>query len=113
MLSGSLISGLSTSEAVRVTGAGRPAENHTVAAVVTDADTSITALNIAIDGSLDGTNYYELANHDFSAGELTALAAMFHTVNKPVNYIKVRVASHTGAAAGDLITILYEPNYGG
>jgi len=113
MLEDSTITSLETSNAVRVTGYGGPVENHTVEAKVTDADASVTALSISLLGSLDGSNFYTLDTHSFSAGELSALGAMFHVVNKPVKYVKVQVASHTGAAAGDTVTIRYEPKLGG
>ncbi len=50
---------------------------------------------MGIDGSLDGTNWGQIDTHTFSAGELTALSALFYVTSKPVPYIRVNSTTLT------------------
>lgn len=56
---------------------------------------SISALTIDLEGSLDGTTYFQLAQQAFSAAEITAKAQMFHVVDKPVLFLRGNVSTLT------------------
>jgi hypothetical protein len=49
-----------------------------------------TAVTVDLEGSLDDTTWVQLARHAFSAGEISAEAAMFHVIDKPVKYVRAR-----------------------
>lgn len=70
--------------------------NFTVTAVASAATTAIT---IDLEGSLDDTTWFQLASHVFDAAEITAKAAMFHVINKPVVYIRGNMTAFTQAGS--------------
>jgi YbbR domain-containing protein len=70
--------------------------NWTIQANITGAPTAVT---VYIDGNVDGTTYTEMANHTFSAGELTATQAVFSISNMPSYKIRARWAITNGTAA--------------
>jgi len=70
-------------------------KDHTIAAWFTNSGGGVTALTVDLEGSLDNTNWFQLDTHVFSAGELTAQKAMFHIVNKPVNYVRLNITTLT------------------
>lgn len=76
---------------------------HTVQTVFTG---SITALTIDLEGSLDGTTFFQLAQDAFSEAEITAKAAMFHVVDKLVEYIRINISTLTGTGT---VTCKYSP----
>jgi len=97
-------------DAVTATGAGttwpvrmKP-RNHTVQVTITGVPTAVT---IDLEGSLDDTTWVSLASHIMSAGELTATAAMFHVVDKPVRYVRLNLILLTAGTA-PTVTALYE-----
>ena len=51
--------------------------------------------------------FFELASHAFSGAEITAQAAMFHVVDKPVRFVKVDLDTLTGGTS-PTVTIHYE-----
>lgn len=63
--------------------------NHSVQFFWTNAGGSVTALDVDLEGSLDGTNWSVLASHAATAGEITAKKGMFHVLSKPVTYVRV------------------------
>lgn len=84
----------------------------TVACDFSNSGGSCTALTIALQGSIDGANFYELAEHAFTAGELTALKAMFHVANKPIKFVKgqIKTLTDTGTTTVN-ITAMEEELY--
>lgn len=82
----------------------RGAIEHTVQATVTG---SPTAVQIDLEGSLDGTTWYKLAAHNFSAGDISNQNTMFHVSSKMVTYVRVNVISLTGGSS-PTITVLYD-----
>ena len=95
-----LIDGLETtgvSTSYRVYGA----HLHTVSVFFTNSGGSVTALAVSLEGSLDGSNFFELGSHTFDATDLSAQGAMFHVAHKPVEYVRARITSlaETGTTA--------------
>lgn len=100
-------------DAATATGAGNTQQvrsipdKHTVT-VAMGGTVVATAVTVALEGSLDDSTYFELASHALSAAEITAEAAMFHIVDKPVRFVKANLTTLTGGTA-PTITVLYEP----
>ena len=92
-----LSQGVTTTATGDARGANGIATYHTVACWYSDTDNSITAATVDLEGSIDGIHFYQLATHPFTAGEITAKAAMFHVVNAPVSktIILLIIALHT------------------
>ena len=91
-----------------------PVSNHTVECTYVDANASISAVTIKLQGSLDdrgvtdgNANWYDLATHTFSAAEITAKKAMFHVTDKPVTRVRLNLSTLTGEGAGDTVTAYY------
>lgn len=84
---------------------------YTVQVKFTNTGGSVTALSVALEGSLDGVNYSSL--HDlgtpfaFSASELTAKSAMYHISNRDVFYVRGNVTTLT-ATGTTAITMLFQ-----
>ncbi len=55
-----------------------------------------TAVSVEIQGSIDSTNFFTLACHDFSVSDITAGKSMFHVVSKPCMQMKVKVSKLIG-----------------
>lgn len=90
-------------DAVTGTGAGArsirftvPRKEHTVQVVVTGAPVAVT---IDLEGSLNGTEWFQLANYVFTAGDIAAEQAMFHVTNKPVMDVRANLVTLTGGAS--------------
>ena len=89
--------------AVAVTGVGTreiefsvPRKEHTVQVVVTGGPSAVT---IDLEGSLNGTEWFQLANYVFTAGDISAGQAMFHVTNKPVMDVRANLVTLTGGAS--------------
>ena len=67
-----------------------------------------TAVTVDLEGSLDDSTWFQLARHAFSAGEISAEAAMFHVNDKPVKYVRANLITLTGGTA-PTVTVKYEP----
>jgi len=67
-----------------------------------------TAVTVALEGSLDGTTYAALASHALVAAEISAEAAIFHVIDKPVRYVRANLTTLTGGT-DPTITVKYEP----
>jgi len=98
-LNGATAIGASTSHSVRM-----KSRNHTVQVTITGAPTAVT---VDLEGSLDNTTFNSLADYVLTAADLTAAAAMFHVVDKPVRYVRVNVTNLVGGTA-PTVTVLYE-----
>jgi hypothetical protein len=87
-------------DAATSTGAGsayllhRISDNFTAQVIVT-TDGTLTAITVDIETSLDGTNWAAVATHVFSAAEITAKHAIFHVVDKPVQYVRANITTLT------------------
>jgi len=99
LLDAATATGVSTSHPVRM----KP-RNHTVQFTITGAPTAVT---VDLEGSLDDTTFVSLASYVMTADELTATAAMFHVVDKPVRFIRVNLKTLTAGTA-PTVTVLYE-----
>ena len=99
LLNGATATGASTSHPVRM----KP-RNHTIQVTITGAPTAVT---VDLEGSLDDTTFVSLADYVLTAADLTATAAMFHVVDKPVRYIRANVTNLVGGTA-PTVTVLYE-----
>lgn len=71
-------------------------KSFTVDVTATAAPTAVT---IDLEGSIDNVSFHQLAQHVLTAGELTAKKAMFHVINKPVNFVKGNMTTFTQAAS--------------
>jgi|TARA_Y100000310_G_scaffold53827_1_gene49347 hypothetical protein len=108
-------------DAATATGAGssiflsKPTSKHTLQADIVDANASLSVIVIEFQGSTDNrgvtdanAKWFNLDSHTFTAAEITALTAMWHVVNKPINRIRINVLTLTGVSAGDTVTVKYE-----
>lgn len=77
---------------------------HSVQATITGAPTAVT---VDLEGSLDGETFFVLATHPFTAGELTAAAALFHVIERPVNFVRVNLLTLTAGTA-PTVTVKYD-----
>ena len=80
---------------------------HTVQATM-GGTVVATAVTVDLEGSLDDTTWVQLARHAFSAGEISAEAAMFHVIDKPVKYVRANLITLTGGT-DPTVTVKYEP----
>ncbi len=70
------------------------------------ADKAVTALVVAIEGSLTGTTYQAMDTAiTASAGELTALYALRYIVDKPVKFIRANVTTVTITGSTGTVTL--------
>ena len=97
-----LLNGVTATGAGAAHGLGtNPSNKHTLQTVFTNSGGAVTALTIDLEGSLDGTNYQQIATKTFAAGDLTAKSYMFHVTNKPVSHVRANITTltETGATA--------------
>lgn len=73
----------------------RVAKDHTVSIKWTDTGGSITAMTVDLEGSINGTDFHQLATHVVISAELTAKKAMFHVLDMPVSYVKANITTLT------------------
>jgi hypothetical protein len=66
-------------------------DKHTVAAVVTGSPAACT---VRLEGSVDGTNYFDL-----SGAQTCTSTTMFHVVDRVVVFVRVRVVTLSGGTA--------------
>ncbi len=78
--------------------------NHTVHIIVFGAPSAVT---VDLDGSLDGINWASLNEHIMSAEELAAGIAIFHTVDKPIRYVRIALTELT-SGGGATVSAFYE-----
>jgi len=94
--------------------------DHSLEVFFVDADTSITAITVDIEMSFDppGINdaaakWYQMAQHIFTAGELTAKQASFVILNIPGIRIRANITTLTGAGGSDTVSVRYIPKHMG
>lgn len=80
--------------------------HHTVEIEITGAPTAVT---VSLEGSLSKNGFESLADHIFSAEELTNQRAMFHVVDKTVRAVRLNLLLLTGGTA-PTVTAFYEGN---
>jgi hypothetical protein len=68
----------------------------------TDPGVAVTALTIALQGSVTNLNYATLASHSFTATDLLAKFSIFHVVDKPIKTIRSNVTTLTSTGVGDV-----------
>lgn len=74
---------------------GEPVKDHTVQAVFTTTAVITSTLTYSLYGSLDGSHWFSLADHEVTSAEFTANGFMFHVADKPVTYVKGGFSSAT------------------
>lgn len=65
-----------------------------------------TAITVDIEGSIDGINWFQLDTHAFSGGELAALIAFYHIVDKPVKHMRANVTALTATTSATVEVLL-------
>lgn len=93
-----------------------PKSEHLVEGTFVDGDTSITAGVIDLEASMDGravtdanATWYAIGSHTLTGAEITALAFMFHVVNKPgVRRVRINISTLAGEGAADTATVRYQ-----
>lgn len=79
---------------------------HTVQATM-GGTVVATAVTVDLEGSLDNIDFFTLASHIFTAAEITAEAAMFHVIDKPVRFVRSNLTTLTGGT-DPTVTVKYE-----
>jgi hypothetical protein len=113
-------------EEAAATGAGQSirlpvvTNDHAFECFIVDANTSITVVVVDIEMSFDPpeindatAKWYQLSQHTFTAGEITALQAAFVQLNIPAQRIRANLTTLTGIGAGDKVSVRYSPLYRG
>lgn len=77
---------------------------HSVQVNVTGSPTAVT---VDLEGSLDGVKWFQLAEHVFSAGDITAQAALFHVIDRAVPMTRGNLTTLTGGTT-PTVTILID-----
>ena len=78
-------------------------ENHSVQLSWSGTGT-LSALIVALEGSLDGANFFALNTaHECTGAEITAKAALFHVTLVPVAYVRYNVTTITESVAGTVL----------
>ncbi len=71
---------------------------HTVQATMGGTAVA-TAVTVDLEGSLDNSTWFTLASHVFTAAEITAEAAMFHVIDKPIRFARLNLTTLSGGTA--------------
>ena len=66
-----------------------------------------TAVTVDMEGSLDGSTWASLDTHVVSAGELTAMTALYFVADKPVKYIRANATTVTFSTAGTVSVLAH------
>lgn len=74
---------------------GQAISGHTVQSVVQGS--SVDAITIIIEGSLDNNDYFILGAHSYNAQEREDKKSMFHVSGKPVTYVRLRPSVISGS----------------
>ena len=90
--------------------------NHEVDCSIVDADTSVSAVVVDIESSMDPPEipdikavWGRMARKTFTAGELTALFAKWAILNMPARRVRANLITITGAdGSTDLFTVRYQ-----
>lgn len=105
-------SGLASSPSLRLP---KPIKDHSVYVTIYDADSSITALTVALQATVSGwnvsdsnANWIDLYSYQLTAGDLSAKKAVFSVTDKLARRIRVAITTITGANASDSINVYYE-----
>jgi predicted RNA-binding protein YlqC (UPF0109 family) len=69
---------------------------HTVQVTYTGSPTAVT---VDLEGTLDGTTWFQLATHPADAGEITANGFMFHVIDRVVLATRANLTTLTGGTA--------------
>lgn len=90
-------------------------EDHTVQIEYIDANASISALVVNLEGSLDGRDipdasaqWFVLDTYTFDAAALLVKKGMFHTLSKLVTRVRLNLVTATGIGAGDSVSAKYQ-----
>ncbi len=90
-------------------------DKHTISCYYTDANSSVSAVTIDVEGANDpytttnaNAHWYQLASHEFTGPEITAMKAMFHVVDRPVSRVRINITVLTGEdGSTDKFYVLY------
>jgi hypothetical protein len=91
-------------DAATATGSGervrmnRKPSQHTLQATM-GGTVVATAVTVDTEGSLDELTWFQIDQHVFSAGEITAEGAMWHITGTPVKFLRANLTTLTGGTA--------------
>jgi len=88
----------------------RQMKDHTVTLKYTETGT-VTAMVVALEGSLDGDNWFEMDSKTLTSAQRTALGLMFHVANHPVHWVRA-VVTATFATGVTTATVLHYSGHG-
>lgn len=92
---------------------GMPIKSHTIqatyAALSSSTATTTQILEFSLQGSLDGSNWFSLADCAFTTTQIAAKGGMFHVTDKPVTYVRAAITSATFSSTTnrDVLTITH------
>ncbi|PCJ39130.1 MAG: hypothetical protein COA71_14535 [SAR86 cluster bacterium] len=75
---------------------GKVVSHHTVQITTTGDPTAVT---VDLEASLDNETFIQIGTHPFPAEDITAGNAMFHVIDKPVQFIQLNLTTLTGGTA--------------
>jgi len=80
-------------------------DKHSVS-VKMGGDVVATAVTVSLEGSIDKVIWGDLGTHALTAAEITAEEALFHVVDKVVDYIRANLTVLTGGT-NPTVTVEY------
>ncbi len=96
----------------------KPVSDHTVAVDYVDADSTISNIVVALQGSVSNrgesdssAKWFDLAAYTFTSADRSAKSAMFHVVSRPVNRVRLNIITLNGADTNDFVNARYTPKY--
>ena len=74
---------------------------------------AVTALTLALEGSLDGVHWFTLGTSSASADELTNQCGAFTIIDKLVEYVRANITTltKTGSGGSHAVTVTYAPAF--
>ena len=102
-----LLNGVTVTGASSALRAGNGKETHTLQTVFTNSGGSVTALVVALEMSLDNSNWSAVFTHTFTAAELSAKFAQFSVTGITTRYTRANITTltETGTTA---VYVYYE-----
>lgn len=87
---------------------------HTVRAVWVEntSGKAASGVDLVVQGSIDGTNWYQLASQSITAAELAGLSMHVHLSNVATNKMRVYMNSTAGTQVSQVNTAMYYAGWG-
>lgn len=98
LLSGATATGAGSSKTLR-----KAHRTHVLQVTITGGPSSVI---VALEGSLNGTNWDSLGSITMSAGQLSAGVGILHVVDKPVYFVRANLTTLSGGTA-PTVTVLH------